>query len=79
MQEAFNDQYSHWFIDYARKCIYTLDGGYEYDIDFETIYSDERKLEWIQQLSSKTWSTPEMIAELSEILKDSFYIALDAG
>ena len=76
LQEVFKSQYSHWFIDYESRCIYTLDGGHEYDIDFETIYSDERKLEWIRQLSSKTWSTPEMIVELSEILKDSYYISL---
>ncbi len=76
LQKAFQAKYNHWFIDYDSKVIYTLDGGYKYDIDFETICSDERKLEWIQQLSSKTWSTPAMIAELSEILKDSYYTSL---
>ena len=63
-------------MDYDRKCIYTLDGGYEYDIGFETVYSDERKMEWIQQLSSKTWCTPEMIAELTEILGETFFISI---
>ncbi|MEM8717973.1 MAG: HNH endonuclease [Cyanobacteria bacterium P01_G01_bin.39] len=71
LQDFFNTQYSHWIIDHQSRCIYTLDVGYEYDIGFETIYSDERKLEWIQQLSSKTWSTPEMLTELFEILNDS--------
>lgn len=78
LQETFKTQYKHWFIDYGRRCIYTLDGGHEYDIGFETIYSDERKQEWIQQLSSKTWSSPEMIAELAEILKNSFYTSLSS-
>ncbi|MBP0029859.1 MAG: HNH endonuclease [Roseofilum sp. Guam] len=78
LQTMFNDQYIHWSIDYTTRCIYTLDSGDEYYIDFETLSSDERKLLWIQQLSSKTWSTPEMIAELSEILQDSPYISLDS-
>lgn len=76
LQEVFKSQYSHWFIDYDNICIYTLDGGYEYCINFKTLYSDERKEEWIQHLSEKVWSTPEMIAELSEILKDSYYTSL---
>ncbi|VXD25625.1 hypothetical protein PL8927_900023 [Planktothrix serta PCC 8927] len=74
LQQSFKSEYRHWFIDYESRCIYTkLDSGYEYDIGFETIYSDERKQEWIQHLSSKNWSNPEMITELSEILKNSFY------
>lgn len=76
LQTMFNDQYIHWSIDYTTRCIYTLDSGDEYYIDFETLSSDERKLLWIQQLSSKTWSTPGMIAELSEILRYSPYISL---
>lgn len=73
-QESLKTRYKHWFIDYEARFIYTLDAGYEYDIGLETVYSDERKQEWIRHLSSKTWSTPEMIAELTEILHNSLPI-----
>ena len=73
LQESLRSPYKHWCVNSERSCIYTTDGGYEYDIGFETIYSNERKQEWIHHLSSKTWSSPEMITELTEILQNSCY------
>lgn len=72
LSELFNNRYKHWRIDYARECIYTLDGGHEYWIGFETLQTDVQKQEWIQRLSYKNWSSPKMLAELTEILESTF-------
>ncbi len=75
LNELFNNRYKHWRIDYARECIYTLDGGCEYWIGFETLQTDVQKQQWIQRISYKNWSSPEMLAELTEILESTFSVS----
>jgi len=75
LNEQFNNRYKHWRIDYARECIYTLDGGHEYWIGFETLQTDVQKQEWIKRISYKNWSSPQMLAELTQILESTFFVS----
>lgn len=75
LTELFNNRYNHWRIDYENKCIYTLDSTDEYSIGFETFQTDAQKQRWIQHLSQKSWSSPEMLAELTEIFECTFSVS----
>lgn len=73
LENWFNRHYKHWMMNAQDKYLCMLNEKYEYDISFVTIgSSDEHKKKWIDHLREKTWTSDEVINELSEILSHFF-------
>jgi len=70
------DDYGFWHLD--RKLLtLTLSAdspsGYEYEIDLERFVSSGEMLDFIMQIASKSWATPEIIGTFVMALNDIFY------
>lgn len=58
-----------WQFNHGLLTLTTFQGGYPYEIDLETCTSSAKILDWIFQIESKTWCTPELLHDLIRIFR----------
>jgi hypothetical protein len=70
-QERIVTGWGNWyFIDDPACLVLTKDGYYAYDIRVTDMTDSARTLDWIMQVASKSWVTPEDVGNLVLAIND---------
>jgi hypothetical protein len=62
-----------WVLD-TKRLVLMSPGDWHYEIDLEQCTNSAKVLDWIIQLSKKTWVTPEVFSGLVRALDDTLVI-----
>lgn len=78
---AAKEKNEHCYIDRKSNCVMIRTGvtGYEYDVDLDRCKTAGACLDWIHQVNSKTWATPELMKDFITILFRNIETGLWSG
>jgi len=65
---AQGDQWGKWKFDAERLAL--VFGNGEYEVDLENMNSSAQMLDWIFQISNKSWATRKDVGDLVQALQD---------
>jgi hypothetical protein len=70
--------YGPWYLDEETYVLWTVAGGYRYEVDLEDCLTAARVLDWICQINGKGWGVTRaahdlIVAGLIEAISDLLY------